>query len=90
MRIVGTEGVIEANASKGTCNLIVEGKEPVDVPVAEDSKMFRNFMLSLLGKAEYEPELDTRNGFMLTYVCLCARDAADKGVKVEIEKGLWD
>jgi predicted dehydrogenase len=90
VRIVGTKGVIEANASKGTCNLIAEGKEPVDVPVAEDSKMFRNFMLSLLGKAEYEPELGTRDGFMLTHVCLCSRDAADKGIKMEIEKGLWD
>ena len=90
VRIVGTKGVIEANASRGTCNLIVEGKGPVDVPVAENSKMFRNFMLSLLGKAEYEPELSTQDGFMLTHVCLCARDAADEGKMVRIEEGLWN
>ena len=90
VRIVGTKGVIEANASKETCNLISEGKEPVDVPVAGRGKMFRNFLLSLLGKAEYEPELSTRDAFMLTHVCLCARDAADTGKMVKIEEGLWD
>ena len=90
VRIVGTKGVLEANASKGTCNLIVEGKEPVDVPVAKRGKMFQNFLLSLSGKAEYEPELSTQDAFMLTHVCLCARDAADTGKMVKIEEGLWD
>jgi predicted dehydrogenase len=90
VRIVGTKGVIEANASKGTCNLISEAKGPVDVPVARRSKMFRNFLLSLLGKAEYEPELSTEDAFMLTHVCLCARDAADTGKMVRIEKAPWD
>jgi predicted dehydrogenase len=85
VRIVGTKGVLEANASKGTCNLIVEGSEPVDVPVADRSKMFRNFLLSLIGKAEYEPELTTQDAFMLTHVCLCARDAADTGKMVRID-----
>ena len=90
IRIVGTKGVIEANAGRGICSLIVEGKEPIDVPVAERGKMFRNFLLSLIGRAEYEPELTTRDGFMLTHVCLCARDAADNGTIVKIEEGLWD
>ena len=85
VRIVGTKGVLEANASKGTCNLIVDGSEPVDVPVAERGKMFRNFLLSLIGKAEYEPELSTQDAFMLTHVCLCARDAADTGKMVRID-----
>jgi predicted dehydrogenase len=85
VRIVGTKGVLEANASKATCNLIVEGKEPVDVPVAERGKMFRNFLLSLIGKAEYEPELSTQDAFRLTHVCLCARDAADTGKMVRID-----
>jgi predicted dehydrogenase len=90
VRIVGTKGLIEANASKETCNLIVEGKEPVSVPVAGRGRMFRNFLLYLLGQNEYEPELSTKDGFMLTHVCLCARDAADTGKMVKIEKGLWD
>ncbi len=90
LRIVGTKGVIEANASRGTCSVIVEGKEPANVPVAGRGKMFRNFLLSLLGKNEYEPELSTKDGFMLTYVCLCARDAADSGKVVKIEEGPWD
>ena len=90
VRIVGTKGVIEANASKGTCSLIVEGKGQIDVPVAQKSGMFRNFLLSLIGKNEYKPELSTKDGFMLTHVCLCARDAADTGKMVKIEQGLWD
>ncbi|MBN2181637.1 MAG: Gfo/Idh/MocA family oxidoreductase [Sedimentisphaerales bacterium] len=90
VRIVGTKGIIEANASKGTCNLITETKGPADIPVAKRGKMFRNFLLSLSGKAEYAPELTTRDAFMLTHVCLCARDAADTGKKVGIEEKLWD
>jgi hypothetical protein len=90
VRIVGTKGVIEASASAGTCRVIAEGAEPEDVPVAQRGKMFRNFLLSLIGQAQYEPELSTADGFMLTHVCLCARDAADEGRTVEIEEGLWD
>ncbi|MBN1973370.1 MAG: Gfo/Idh/MocA family oxidoreductase [Sedimentisphaerales bacterium] len=90
VRIVGTRGVLEANASRNTCYLIKEGREPEDVSVAPKSMIFRNFLLSLLGKNEYEPELSTKDGFMLTHVCLCARDAADAGKMVKIEKGLWD
>ena len=74
-----------SSASKGTCNLIVDGSEPVDVPVADRGKMFRNFLLSLIGKAEYEPELSTQDAFILTHVCLCARDAADTGKMVGID-----
>ena len=110
VRIVGTKGVIEANASRGTCNLIrdsglvsrrstmrlstgvsgLAARETENVPVAQNSKMFRNFLLSLLGKNEYEPELSTKDGFMLTHVCLCARDAADTGKMIKIEKGPSD
>ncbi len=90
VRIVGAKGVLEANASQGTCRVMIEGGGPVDVPVAERRKMFRNFLLSLEGKAEYEPELTARDAFMLTHACLCARDAADAGTKVKIEEGLWD
>jgi len=43
-----------------------------------------------MGKNEYEPELSTKDGFMLTHVCLCARDAADAGRMIKIEEGLWD
>lgn len=90
VRIVGTKGVIEANGSQRTCSLIEEGKAPVEVEVVDNRKMFRNFMLGLLGKGEYEPELSTSDGFMLTHVCLCGRDAADTGKVVKIEEGLWE
>jgi len=89
VRIVGTKGVIEANGSKETCNLIVEGKESVDVPVADKRNMFGNFLLSLQGGPAYEPEITTENGFKLTHAALCARDAADEGKVVKIEQGLW-
>ncbi|MEJ2647675.1 MAG: Gfo/Idh/MocA family oxidoreductase [Sedimentisphaerales bacterium] len=90
VRIVGTKGVIEANASKNTCNLILEGQKQIDFPVAQKSRMFRNFLLSLVGRNEYKPELSTNDGFMLTHACLCARDAADTGKMIRIEEGLWD
>jgi predicted dehydrogenase len=89
VRIVGVKGVLEANASAQTCRVITEDKGPVDVPVAAPRKMFRNFLLSLVGKAEYEPELTTRDAFVLTHVCLCARDAADAGTKVLIQEDAY-
>lgn len=85
VRIVGTRGVIEANATQGTCQVIAEGGGPMGVPVPADRKMFRNFLLGLLGKAEYPPELTAQDAFMLTHVCLCARDAADQATKVKID-----
>ncbi len=85
VRVVGTRGVIEANASKGTCQMIAEGSGPADVPVPPDRKMFRNFLLGLAGKPGYPPELTAPDAFMLTHVCLCARDAADRGQRVEID-----
>lgn len=85
VRVVGTKGVLEANASAGTCRVITEEKGAIDVPVAQRSQMFRNFLLSLVGAPPNEPELTADDAFMLTDVCLCGRDAAETGTKVLIE-----
>lgn len=88
VRIVGTKGIIEASDNRQSCTVIVEGKEPYDVPIGQPSKMFREFLLSLLGKAKYDVEQS--ESFMLTHVCLCAQDSVDKQCVVNIEQGIWE
>jgi len=90
VRIVGTRGVIEANGSKGFCRIITEQAGTVDITLPEPGKMFRNFLLSLLTKSDYEAvPVEPTVPFMLTHTCLCARDAAEKGTVVRIRRDLW-
>jgi predicted dehydrogenase len=71
VRIVGTKGTIEASDALQKCTVVVEDKEPYEVPIGQPNKMFREFLLSLLGKAEYD--VKQSEPFMLTHVCLCAQ-----------------
>jgi predicted dehydrogenase len=88
VRIVGTKGVIEANASKSTCNLLVEDRESFEIPLPPFSKMFRNFLLSLISDVKYE--IGPSEPFSLTYACLRAKEAAEKQQVLKIEQSLWN
>lgn len=82
VRIVGTKGQIEANNSKGICQ-VINADGPRDIALPEPTAMFQDFLLSLLGKGESVVGTDV--SFMLTHTALCARDAADNGTVVRID-----
>ncbi|MCX7013309.1 MAG: Gfo/Idh/MocA family oxidoreductase, partial [Candidatus Sumerlaeota bacterium] len=89
IRVVGERGALEANGSRETCGLIAEGQAPRDVPLAPTPSMYRAFLLSLLGQAEFAIQ-QPADPFLLTHACLCARDAADSRSIVRIPQGVWD
>lgn len=77
IRIVGTKAVIEANGTANFCNLLTEAGESKNLSLGEPDKTYYHFISQLIqDKSSREISEDS---FMLTYVCLCARDAADKG-----------
>lgn len=81
VRIVGTKGVIEAYGTRAKCELITE-KGHEDIALGEPLPMFRDFLLSLVGKGE--SIVSDEDSFMLTHTALCARDAADTGKVIKI------
>jgi predicted dehydrogenase len=86
VRVVGTKGVIESRGSNLTCTLHT-AEAPVEVDLPQKSRMFREFMLSILGECEYEFEQEV--SFELTHVCLCAEKSIDSGKVEQVEQGKW-
>ncbi len=86
VRIVGTKGVIESRGSNLTCTVHTD-EEPIEVDLPEKSKMFKDFMLSIINDTEYEFTEDI--SFELTHVCLCAEKSIDTKKIVEVEQGKW-
>lgn len=87
IRVVGSRGVVEANASAGWCRLIETGKAPIDLPLPPQDRIFRKFLDCL---AQNAPSgFTTLDSFMLTDVALAARDAADGGEYVALGDAPW-
>jgi len=86
IRVIGTKGVLEASLSKKNCTVISKDKGIFEQPLPEGKdKMFRRFLLNILaGKTEENEELK-RLSFMLTKVCLLARDAAEQNKIIDIK-----
>lgn len=82
VRVVGTQGIIEARGSDLTCKLLVDGEEPLSVELPEKSKMFREFLLAVAG--DDSMEIPQTASFMLTKVCLHGQESAEQGRFVEI------
>jgi predicted dehydrogenase len=84
VRIAGTKGVIEASGSKKECSVISEEKGVFQHPLPDGKdKMFRSFLLNIL--ADNSSEQIKEVSFMLTKVCLIAREAAQKNRVMNIE-----
>lgn len=83
VRVVGSRGTLEVNASAGWCRLTESGPLPVEVPLPKFDPMFRNFLGCVREGRDYE--FATADAFRLTHVALAARDAADEGRVVRIE-----
>jgi predicted dehydrogenase len=84
IRVIGTKGVLEASLAKKECTVISKEKGIFSHPLpGGKDKMFRRFLLDVLsGKNSTELQ---EISFMLTKICLLARDAAEKGKIVDIK-----
>jgi predicted dehydrogenase len=86
IRIVGTKGVLEASLSKKNCLVISNEKGIFEQPLPEGKdKMFRRFLLNIMAGEEKENKEMQRLSFMLTKVCLLARDAAEQGKIINLK-----
>jgi len=83
IRIVGTNGVLEASAAKNNCVIISDEGEEILTPEKTENKIFEKFLLSLINKSE--PEISADIPFMLTNVCLLACDAADNEMVEKVD-----
>lgn len=77
IRIVGTKGLLEASGSKKECSVISSEKGSFQHVLPDGKeKIFRKFLLNILdGKSNDEI---ARISFMLTKICLIAREAAQE------------
>jgi len=84
VRIVGTKGVLEASSSKNECSVISgdKGSFQYTLPDRKD-KIFSRFLLNILGGISNDEIAQV--SFMLTKVCLIAREAAQKNKVLTIE-----
>jgi len=89
IRIVGTEGIIEAGMGRGECTIIdSEGHSELvdfDKPQPYFTPLIRSFPKAGTGS----PTEETRRSFYLTHVGLCARDAADTGNIITDLNAAW-
>jgi len=88
IRVVGTRGVIEAHMARNSCTLVTEDESLHEVPLPESPGFLRPLLAALPARGA-APVPDTLRAFLLTHVCLCARDAADRREVVEIPAGRW-
>jgi len=87
VRIVGTEGVLEASGSARSCTLLKGSKTPETIALPVKPKIFETFLLSLTdGRAS---ELNAKTVFMLTESCHCAQESLERRASVNI-KNEWD
>ena len=88
LRVVGTKGVLEATGVTDSCVVISEDKGPYEVELPEADKIYKNFLLSLLGKEKMKIKASVP--FMLTDVCLYANESAESDKVLKIKRGCWD
>jgi len=86
IRIVGTRGVLEVRGNTGKCQVINE-KGSFDTVLPEKGRMFEDFMLSIPKNSDVT--IGMRQAFILTDVCLLARDSADNNVFVKVDLDKW-
>jgi predicted dehydrogenase len=87
IRVVGSDGVIEASLTRNRCVLTTAADAPRDLPLPERTLSFASFLaeLSRGTSATGSPDAETLRAFALTHAALLARDAADGRRFVEID-----
>lgn len=84
-RVVGSEGILEANASCGTLTLLQASGEPRSLPIpAATDPIYTEFLERI---ASASPAEDT--AFELTLAALAARESADIGRNLAIDHTRW-
>jgi predicted dehydrogenase len=73
IRVVGTQGIIEARSNDGVVQLLTETDGARVIPPDPVQSLYRPFVAGKDTLATGEV------GFLLTQACLCAREAADTG-----------
>ncbi len=83
IRVVGTKGVLEANASTGRVTLLTENEETSETGTAP-VPIYLDFL-----ESPDNPIVDA-DAFQLTAAALAARDSADSGKPISIDPSLWN
>lgn len=87
-RVVGTEGILEANASAGWCRLTTRDGQPVEQPCGADRGTL--YASALRFASDPQAGLDeTTLAFRLTDAVLQARESADTGRTLAIDGAQW-
>jgi predicted dehydrogenase len=86
IRIVGTDGILEARANEGVVRLLRDNAEAVAIAPGPARPVYRPF---LLGESSDDGFMRPEDPFLLTHACLCARAAADRGVVEQIPFMPW-
>lgn len=86
LRVVGTDGVLEAAMDRGTCRILAPGHgESVPIPPSERMPTFADWLKGLPPRGTPQPpDSETRRAFLLTRTALIAREAADTGQTLPI------
>jgi predicted dehydrogenase len=87
-RVVGTNGIIEANASAGNLRLLQNGAESVEQACSRVQQPIYGPFLESLGDPAADRE-ETALGFMLTDAVLQAREAADTKKILPLNPKQW-
>jgi predicted dehydrogenase len=87
IRVVGSRGVLEANASQGWCRLIEGEARPVELELPAPGRMFGDF-LRCVGRGD-SYEFSSDDAFALSHAALCARAVADDGTIVSLRHEEW-
>ena len=90
IRIVGTEGILEAAMERGTCTLLAPGSDSAPLPLAPRAPTHAAWLRSLPPRGTRSaPDAVTRRGFLLTQAALVAREAADTNRVLDIPDAPW-
>jgi len=87
IRIVGTDGIIEASGSALTCTLLKRSKTPETISLPDKPKIFETFLLSLVD--DRASVLNAKSAFMLTESSHCGQESLKRRANVSI-KNKWD
>jgi predicted dehydrogenase len=84
LRVVGSNGVLEAELAKKRCLVTTHDQPEYEVPVADAAAPFYAEFYDHVRRAITTPPPDMPKAFFLTHTALCARDAADESRVVQI------
>jgi predicted dehydrogenase len=85
LRIVGTKGIVEIKDNATRVELVTRKQGPRNVRLRRERQFFVDFVAELRGEKQHV--IRPNEPFRLNYVCLVAREAADRGEVLSCEVG---